>query len=112
MEEVKALMKTLEEQSKGLGECFNQQNTFVGNRLAEFLQMLDECPRGENSPISWLRTLDNYEQRIKALEERVCKCAETKPWTCGSGTQHDPLELVVTLGAGGVLPSRYIVITL
>lgn len=38
--------------------------------------------------------LDNYEQRIKALEERVCKCAETKPWACGSGTCMDLLELV------------------
>ena len=44
MEEVKTLMKTWEEQSKGLGECFNQQNTFIGNPLAEFLQMLDEHP--------------------------------------------------------------------
>ena len=26
--------------------------------------------------------------------ERVCKCADTKPWVCGSGTQRDPLELV------------------
>ena len=94
MEEVKTLMKTLKEQLRGLGECFNQQNTFVRNRLAKFLQMLDEHPRGENSPIPWSRTLDDYKQRIKALEERVCKCAETKPWTCGSRTQHDLLKLV------------------
>ena len=94
MGSVASLMKTLEEQSKGLSECFNEQNAFVGNRLAEFLQMLDECPRRENSPIPWSRTLDDYEQRIKALEEKVCKCAETKPWIHGSGTQCDPLELV------------------
>ena len=93
MKEVKSLMKTLDEQLKGLGECFNEQNTFVGNCLAEFLQMLDEHPRGQNSPIPWLRTLDNYKQRIKALE-KVCKCAETKPWVYGSGTQHDLLELM------------------
>ena len=35
-------MKTPEEQSKGLSECFNEQNAHVSNRLAEFLQMLDE----------------------------------------------------------------------
>ena len=56
--------------------------------------MLDERPRGENSPIPWSRMLDNYEQRIKALEEKVCKCAETKPWVHGSGTQRDLLKLV------------------
>ena len=93
MGKVVSLMKTLEEQSKGLGECFNEQNTFVGNCLAEFLQTLDECPRGENFPIPWLRMLDDYEQRIKALE-KVCKCTETKPWVRGSRTQCDPLELV------------------
>ena len=52
------------------------------------------CLRGENSPIPWLQMLDDYGQRIKALEERVQKCAETKPWICGSETQHDLLELV------------------
>ena len=77
-----------------VSECFNEQNAHVGNRLAEFLQTLDEHPRGGNSPIPWSRTLDDYEQRIKALEEKVCKCAETKPWVRGSGTQCDPLELV------------------
>ena len=87
-------MKTLEEQSKGLSECFNKQNTFVGNHLAKFLQTLDECPRGENSLIPWSRMLDDYKQRIKVLEEKVCKCAKTKPWVCGSGTQRDPLKLV------------------
>ena len=38
--------------------------------------------------------LDDYESRIKALEERVCKCTKTKPWVRGSGTQRNPLELV------------------
>ena len=57
---------------------------FVSTCLAEFLQTLDEH----------LRTLDNYEQRIKALEERVCKCAETKPWAHGSRTHMDPLKIV------------------
>ena len=94
MGKVASLMKTLEEQSKGLGECFNEQNTFIGNCLAEFLRTLDERPRGENSRIPWSRTLDNYEQRIKVLEEKVCKCVETKPWVRGSGTQCDLLELV------------------
>ena len=94
MGKVASLMKTLEEQSKGLSECFNEQNAHVGNRLAEFLQTLDERPRGQNSPIPWSRTLDNYEQRIKVLEEKVSKCAETKPWVCGSGSQRDLLELV------------------
>lgn len=56
--------------------------------------MLDECPRRENSPIPWSRVLDNYEQRIKSLEEKVCKYAETKPWTRGSGTECDLLEPV------------------
>ena len=28
------------------------------------------------------------------MEEKVCKCAETKPWVRGSGTQRDLLELV------------------
>ena len=51
MGKVKSLTKTLEEQSKGLSECFDEQNTFVRNHLVEFLQTLDECPRGENSPI-------------------------------------------------------------
>ena len=94
MGRVASLMKTLEEQSKGLNKCFNEQNAHVGNHLAEFLQTLDEHPRGENSLIPWSRTLDDYEWRIKALEEKVCKCSETKPWVRGSGTQRDPLELV------------------
>ena len=94
MGKVASLMKTLEEQSKGLSKCFNEQNAHISNHLAEFLQTLDERPRGENSPIPWSRTLDDYEQQIKALEEKVCKCAETKPWVRGSGTQRDPLELV------------------
>ena len=51
MGKVASLMKTLEEQLKGLGKCFNEQNAFIGNCLAEFLQILDEHPRGENSPI-------------------------------------------------------------
>ena len=34
------------------------------------------------------------ERRIKALEERVCKCVEAKPWVRQSGTQCDLLELV------------------
>ena len=63
MGKVASLMKTLEEQSKGLSECFNEQNAHVGNRLAEFLQTLEEHPRRENSPIPWSRTLDDYEQR-------------------------------------------------
>ena len=94
MGRVVSLMKTLEEQSKGLSKCFNKQNTHVGNHLAKFLQTLDKRARGENSPIPWSRTLDNYERRIKVLEEKVCKCAETKPWVRGSGTQCDLLELV------------------
>ena len=28
------------------------------------------------------------------MEEKVCKCAETRPWVHGSGTQRDLLELV------------------
>ena len=89
MGEIKSLMKVLEDQSKGLGECFDQQNAFVRNCLVEFLQVL-----GENSPIPWSRMLDDFEQGIKALEENVCKCAKTKPWACGSGTCMDLLELV------------------
>jgi hypothetical protein len=94
MGKVTSLMKTLEEQSRGLGKCFNEQNTFVENCLAKFLQTLDECPREKNSPIPWSSTLDDYKQRIKALEEKVCKCVETKPWVHGSGTQRDPLKLM------------------
>ena len=56
--------------------------------MSEFLQNLEECPT------FWNAVLDDYERRIKALEERVYKCADTKPWTHGSGTQRDPLELV------------------
>ena len=56
--------------------------------MLEFLQNLEE------RPIPWNAVLDDYERRIKALEERVCKCADTKPWVRGSGTQRDPLELV------------------
>ena len=56
--------------------------------MSEFLQNL------EKRPTPWNVVLDDYECRIKALEERVCKCADTKPWVCGSGTQHDPLKLV------------------
>ena len=65
-----------------------EQNSHIGNRMAEFLQTLEE------RPIPWNAVLDDYERRIKALEEKVCKCADTKPWTRGSGTQRDPLELV------------------
>ena len=67
---------------------FSEQNSHIGNHMLEFLQNLEECPT------PWNTVLDNYEHRIKALEERVCKCADTKPWICGSGTQRDPLELV------------------
>ena len=56
--------------------------------MSEFLQNLEECPT------PWNAVLDDYKRRIKALEERVCKCTETKPWIHGSGTQCDPLELV------------------
>ena len=56
--------------------------------MSEFFQNLEE------RPTPWNAVLDNYECRIKALEEKVCKCAETKPWIRGSGTQRDPLELV------------------
>ena len=48
----------------------------------------------EEHPTPWNAVLDDYERRIKALEERVCKCTDIKPWVCGSGTQRDLLELV------------------
>ena len=48
MEEIKSLMKILEDQLKGLGECFDQQNTSVRNCLAKFLQTLDVL--GETTP--------------------------------------------------------------
>ena len=56
--------------------------------MSEFLQNLEE------RPTPWNAVLDDYECRIKALEERVCKCVDTKPWVHGSGTQCDLLELV------------------
>ena len=69
----------MNEKVQALEELFDAHNTHVGNHLREFLQILDEHPRGTTSPISWLRMLDNYEPRIKALEEKVCKCSKTKP---------------------------------
>ena len=74
--------------SASTSTLFSKQNSHIGNRLSEFLQNLEE------RPTPWNAVLDNYERRIKALEEKVCKCVETKPWTLGSGTQCDPLELV------------------
>ena len=67
---------------------FSEQNSHIGNRMSEFLQNLEE------RPTPWNAVLDGYECRIKALEERVCKCADTQPRIRGSGTQRDPLELV------------------
>ena len=67
---------------------FSEQNSHIGNRMSEFLQNLEE------HPTPWNTVLDDYKRRIKALEERVCKCADTKPWVHGSGTQRDPLKLV------------------
>ena len=74
---------------------FSEQNSHIGNRMSEFLQNLEE------RPIPWNAVLDDYERRIKALEEKVCKCADTKPWIRGSGTQRDPLELVDDTGGEG-----------
>ena len=74
--------------SASTSTLFSEQNSHIGNRMSEFLQNLEE------RPTPWNAVLDGYERRIKALEERVCKCADTKPWTRGSGTQRDPLELV------------------
>ena len=74
--------------SASTSTLFSEQNSHIGNRMSEFLQNLEE------RPTPWIAVLDDYEHRIKALEERVCKCADTKPWVRGSGTQRDPLELV------------------
>ena len=74
--------------SASTSTLFSEQNSHIGNRMSEFLQSLEE------RPTPWNAVLDDYERRIKALEERVCKCADTKPWVRGSGTQRDPLELV------------------
>ena len=96
MREVKAAFALHQEQvgvqvtnlSTSTSTLFSEQNSHIGNRMSEFLQNLEE------HPIPWNVMLDNYECRIKALEERVCKCADTKPWVRGSGTQRDLLELV------------------
>ena len=96
LREVKAAFTLHQEQvrvqvtnlSASTSTLFSEQNSHIGNRMSEFLQNLDE------RPIPWNAVLDDYERRIKALEEKVCKCADTKPWTRGSGTQRDPLELV------------------
>ena len=74
--------------SASTSTLFSEQNSHIGNRMSEFLQSLEE------RPTPWNAVLDDYERRIKALEERVCKCADTKPWVRGSGTQRDPLELM------------------
>ena len=96
MREVKAAFALHQEQvgvqvtnlSASTSTLFSEQNSHIGNRMSEFLQNLEE------RPTPWNAVLDDYERRIKALEEKVCKCADTKPWTRGSGTQRDPLELV------------------
>ena len=96
MREVKAAFALHQEQvgvqvtnlSASTSTLFSEQNSHIGNRMSEFLQNLEECPT------PWNAVLDDYKRRIKALEERVCKCADTKPWVRGSGTQRDPLELV------------------
>ena len=71
-----------------ISTLFSEQNSHIGNRMSEFLQNLEE------RPTPWNAVLDDYECRIKALEEKVCKCTETKPWVRGSGTQCDLLKLV------------------
>ena len=96
MREVKAAFALHQEQvgvqvtnlSVSISTLFSEQNSHIGNRMAEFLQNLEE------RPVPWNTVLDDYERRIKALEERVCKCADTKPWVRGSETQRDPLKLV------------------
>ena len=72
--------------SASTSTLFSEQNSHISNRMSEFLQNLEE------RPTPWNAVLDDYERRIKALEEKVCKCADTKPWVRGSGTQRDPLE--------------------
>ena len=74
--------------SASTSTLFSEQNSHISNHMSEFLQNLEE------HPTPWNAVLDSYKRRIKALEERVCKCLDTKPWVCGSGTQCDPLELV------------------
>ena len=74
--------------------CQNKMMSYQRREIMWHRVTTSTRPRGENSRIPWSRTLDDYEQRIKVLEEKVCKCAETKPWVCGSGTQCDLLELV------------------
>ena len=96
MREVKAAFALHQEQvgvqvtnlSASTSTLFSEQNSHISNRMSEFLQNLEE------RPTPWNAVLDDYEHRIKALEERVCKCADTRPWVRGSGTQRDPLELV------------------
>ena len=96
MREVKAAFTLHQEQvgvqvtnlSVSTSTLFSEQNSHIGNHMLEFLQNLEE------RPTPWNAVLDDYERWIKALEERVCKCADTKPWVRGSGTQRDPLELV------------------
>ena len=96
LREVKAAFTLHQEQvgvqvtnlSTSTSMLFSEQNSHISNRMSEFLQNLEE------HPTPWNAVLDDYECRIKALEERVCKCADTKPWVRGSGTQHDLLELV------------------
>ena len=96
LREVKAAFALHQEQvgvqvtnlSASTSTLFSEQNSHIGNRMSEFLQNLEE------RPTPWNAVLDGYERRIKALEERVCKCADIKPWVRGSGTQRDPLELV------------------
>ena len=96
LREVKAAFALHQEQvgiqvtnlSASTSTLFSEQNSHIGNCMSEFLQNLEE------RPTPWNAVLDNYKRRIKALEERVCKCMDTKPWVRGSGTQHDPLEFV------------------
>ena len=52
----------------------------------------------EERPIPWNTVLDDYERRIKVLEESVCCCSLERR---RSGTRLDLLEVVRTTSAEG-----------
>ena len=86
--------KTLKEYTQAMDTKLHTQDRAVGHRLSEFLTNLEAIHPTSTSPVPWNAVLDRMEERLQAVEGKTCKCTESRPWSRGTGTRADPLELV------------------
>ena len=111
LREVKAAFALHQEQvgvqvtnlSASTSTLFSEQNSHIGNRMSEFLQNLEE------RPTPWNAVLDDYERRIKALEEKFLFWLEALSVLGAAREAVDALGAIAkSLGTRGQIPSRYI----